>query len=85
MKLLNLRIQLREAETELEDLYLMSEEAACFRYLTDTKEEAITMVIEWIEDLVQQIEDAEAKNAPLMTIDPAFSSMAEFDRMRITL
>ena len=41
MELLNLRIQLKEAETELEDLYLMSEEAACFRYLTDTKEEAI--------------------------------------------
>lgn len=78
-----LRSKLAEAEAELQDVYTMSEEAACFRYLTDTKEETITVIIEWIEDLIQQIEDAEAKDAPLMTIDPAFSSMAEFDRMRI--
>lgn len=78
-----LRSKLAEAEAELQDVYTMSEEAVCFRYNTDTKEEAITAIIEWIEDLIQQIEDAEAKNAPLMTIDPAFSSMAEFDRMRI--
>lgn len=78
-----LRSKLAETEAELQDVYTMSEEAVCFRYNTDTKEEAITAIIEWIEDLIQQIEDAEAKNAPLMTIDPAFSSMAEFDRMRI--
>ena len=78
-----LRSKLAEEEVELQDVYAMSEEDVCSKYNTDTKEEAITAIIEWIEDLIQQIEDAEAKNAPLMTIDPAFSSMAEFDRMRI--
>lgn len=51
--------KLIEAQAELDDLYQMSEEAACFRYNTDTKQEAITVVLEWIEDLIEQTEEDE--------------------------
>lgn len=54
-----LRHELADTEAELDDLYMMSDEAACFRYNTDTKEDAITAIREWIEGLIAQIEKAE--------------------------
>lgn len=51
--------KLIEAQAELDDLYQMSEEAACFRYNTDTKQEAITAVLEWIEGLIEQTKEDE--------------------------
>ena len=80
----NLRQQLSDAEIELEDLYCMSEEAACFRYNTRAKEDAITMVREWIESLIAQIEqevEDEMIEEAMTTPQPyhfAFATESEF-------
>lgn len=80
----NLKYQLSEAEAELDDLYSMSEEAACFRYNTNTKEDAITMVREWIEGLIEQVEhEQEEKMMEEARITPqpyhfAFATESEF-------
>lgn len=77
----------RELEAEIEDVYTMSEEAACFRYNVDSKEEIIRMLKEEEQSLIEQIEYEEEeevrKNGSYIGIDPAFRSMADFDRMRI--
>lgn len=86
-RLEQLRREFRELGAELEDIYTMSEEAACFRYNVDSKEEIIQMLKEKEQSLIEQIEYEEEelarKNTPYMTIDPAFRSMADFDRMRV--
>lgn len=78
---------LRELEAEIEDVYTMSEEAACFRYNVDNKEEIIQRLKEEEQSLIEQIEYEEEelarKNTPYMTIDPAFLTMADFERMRV--
>lgn len=77
----------RELEAEIEDVYTMSEEAACFRYNVDSKEEIIQMLKEEEKSLIEQIEYEEEelvrKNTPYMTIDPAFLTMADFEKMRV--
>ena len=84
-ELMLLRVDLSEAENELNDIYSMSEEAACFRYLCDTKEEAINILEEDIKELSHKIamleesEDDEYKG----WCDPAFRTEAEFYRSRI--
>jgi hypothetical protein len=86
MKLLNLRIQLREAETELEDLYLMSEEAACFRYNVESKQEAIDTLDEELQDTYEALEEAERDEEAMAYAgwaEPAFRTVADFLRMRI--
>ena len=73
-------------ETELADLYAMSEEAACFRYNTDSKQEAIEILDEELKNTYKAIELAEQEaEAKLYAgwADPAFRSVADFNRMRI--
>lgn len=78
---------LRELEAEIEDVYTMSEEAACFRYNVDNKEEIVQRLKEEEQSLIEQIEYEEEeevrKNGSYIGIDPAFRSMADFDRMRV--
>lgn len=57
--LCDLRAQLSEAYDDLADTEMMDEDAACFHCNTDTKEDAITIIREWIEGLIAQIERAE--------------------------
>ena len=78
----------RELEAEIKDVYTMSEGAACFRYNVDNKNEVIMILREQEKSLIEQIEYEEEeelrKNSDEMAwLDPAFRSMADFDRMRI--
>lgn len=80
------RIKIEEVEMELADLYSMSEEAACFRYNTDSKEEAINILNAELADLYKVLADKEAEAEAEEYrgwADPAFPSMADFERMRI--
>lgn len=72
-------------ENELADLYAMSEEAACFRYNVDEKQEAIDILDDELRITYRQIDEAAQEERELNWggVDPAFSCMAEFDRMRI--
>lgn len=66
---------------ELADLYYMSEDAACFRYNVDTKQEAIEMLNEELMQLnvlLREKEDEEYSG----WVDPAFRTTADFDRLR---
>ena len=77
--LMILRSKLADAEIELDDLYSMSDEAACFRYNTDSKESAIEMVRDWIEWLITDIERAEeAEATPNTEYHFAFPTEASF-------
>jgi hypothetical protein len=71
-------------ENELADLYAMSEEAACFRYNVDEKQEAIDILDDELRITYRQIDEAAQEERELNWggVDPAFASMAEFDRMR---
>lgn len=84
-ELMLLRVDLSEAENELNDIYTMSEEAACFRYLCDTKEEAINILEESIKELSHKIEALEEAEDDEYRgwCDPAFRTEADFYRMRI--
>lgn len=84
-ELMLLRVELSEAENELNDLYFMSEEAACFRYLCDTKDEAINILNESIKEIARKIEPLEEQNDKEYKnwSDPAFRTEADFYRMRI--
>ena len=73
-------------ENELADLYSMSEEAACYRYNTWSKQEAIDILDEELTAVWKQLEDMELaaeneyyKGWP----DPAFRTMGDFDRLRV--
>lgn len=85
MRLNNLRRDLREAELELSDIYAMSEEAACFRYNVNNKDEAIEILEEVIQSLQAEIAEAEElQNTEYAGwCDPAFRSIDDFYRMRI--
>ena len=84
MRLINLRRDLREAQAELDDVYSMSDEAACFRYMVDTKEEAIRIIEEDIEYMQSQIAELETTENREYAgwCDPAFRSIGDFDRLR---
>jgi hypothetical protein len=83
--------ELRELQAEFNDLLYLDEERACDLYNTDTKSEAITILQEQIDTLIAEIdfatEEEEKKSATerddMHWIDPAFRTMADFDRMRI--
>lgn len=77
---LTLERQLSELEQELEDLYSMSEEAACFRYNVIYKEEAIIILKEEIEQVSAQLSELDDEYAGWC--DPAFRTLADFDRLR---
>lgn len=73
-------------ENELADLYAMSEEAACFRFNVDYKQEAIDILKEELREAYKALEEAkleEEAKAYAGWVDPAFRSVADFDRMRI--
>lgn len=80
-----LRWIIEELEHELADLYSMSEEAACFRYNVDYKEEAIDILKDELEEAYKALEKAEQDEAEVVWgyCDPAFRTMADCDRMRI--
>jgi hypothetical protein len=84
--------ELRELQAEYNDLLYLDEERACDLYNTDTKSEAITILQEQIDTLITEIdlateEEEEAKRAKesddMPWIDPAFRTMADFNRMRV--
>ena len=74
-------------ENELADLHTMSEEAACFRYNVDYKQEAIDFLTDDLNEAYRELEEAEQAEETRgfvgAYVDPAFSSRAEFDAMRI--
>ncbi|MBO7313534.1 MAG: hypothetical protein J6U48_04840 [Alistipes sp.] len=85
--------ELRELQVEYNDLLYLDEECACRLYNTDTKSEAITILQEQIDTLIAEIdlateeEEEEIKRAKesddMPWIDPAFRTMADFNRMRV--
>lgn len=76
---------IKTAEQELDDLYTMSEEAACFHLNTDSKEEAIEILSEHLARLYDEYDKPEFKEEVEVDegVDPAFDSLAEFYRMRL--
>lgn len=74
--------ELSNLQAELDDLYTMSEEAACFRYNVDCKEDIIIGFQETIDDIIRQIEEAEEEEALSKATslwgDPAFRSERDF-------
>lgn len=86
MKSEELRTQIEALESDLEDLYTMSEEAACFRYNVDYKEEAIDILKNELKEAYEALNEAEREEEAEEYVgwcDPAFRTMADFDRMRI--
>lgn len=83
--------ELRELQAEYNDLLYLDEERACDLYSTNTKSEAIAILQEHIDTLIAEIdhatEEEEIKRAKesddMPWIDPAFRTMADFDRMRV--
>lgn len=83
--------KLKELQAEYNDLLYLDEERACDLYNTDTKSEAITILQEQIDTLIAEIdlatEEEEIRRAKerddMPWIDPAFRTMADFDRMRV--
>lgn len=81
-----LRDKTAALENELADLYAMSEEAACFRYNVDSKQEAIDTLDEELQNTYGALEEAERDEEAREYAgwcDPAFRTMADFYRMRI--
>lgn len=74
--------ELSNLQAELNDIYTMSEEAVCFRYNVDVKEDIIIGFQEARDDILRQIGEVEEEEARHKAIhywgDPAFSSEAEF-------
>lgn len=58
-----LNAQLREAYDDLEDTEKMDDEAACFHSGTNTKQEALESILDWINDLISQIERVKEEEA----------------------
>lgn len=88
---MNKLTELRELQAEYNDLLYLDEKCACHLYNTDTKSEAITILQEQIDTLIAEIdlatEEEEIRRAKesddMPWIDPAFRTMADFNRMRI--
>lgn len=86
MKSEELRTQIEALESELEDLYTMSEEAACFRYNVDYKEEATDILKNELKEAYEALNEAEREEEAEEYVgwcDPAFRTMADFYRMRL--
>jgi hypothetical protein len=81
-----LRWRIEEVEMELADLYSMSEEAACFRYNADNKEEVIDILNAELNTLYKRLDEVvseESDECSIGWVDQAFKSLADFERMRI--
>lgn len=86
MKRNETKLKIEELENELADLYSMSEEAACFRYNVDYKDEAIDILKDELKEAYKALDEAEREEEAEGYdgwLDPAFRTMADFDRMRI--
>lgn len=72
-------------ENEIADLYGMSEEDACSRYNTDTKQEAIDILNDELREAYRAIEKFEVLESKEYSTwcDPAFRTEGDFYRMRI--
>lgn len=75
--------QLRELNTELEDVYTMSDEAACFRYNVDCKEAIIAILNDEIESVSAKLDELEDNDEYRGWCDPAFRTIGDFNRMRV--
>ena len=81
-----LRNQIEEWEGDLADLCTMSEEDACDRFNVDTKYEAIELINMELQDAYKALDEAEWEEEAeeyAGWYDPAFCTMADFNRMRI--
>lgn len=81
-----IRTKIEEVEMELADLYWMSEEAACFRYNADNKEEVIDILNAELNALYKRLDEVvseESDECSIGWVDQAFKSLADFERMRI--
>lgn len=79
-------MQIEELENELEDLCTMSEEDACSRFNVDSKYEAIELINMELQDAYRALDEAEREEEAeeyADWCDPAFRTLADFDRMRI--
>lgn len=76
--------QIAALEDELSDLYAMSEDAACFRYSVDCKQEAIDVLDEELQLLYQRAQESDDsfENINWGGVDPAFISLYDYNRMR---
>ena len=85
MKSEELRTQIEELEGDLADLYTMSEEAACFRFNVDSKDEAIEIITMELKDAYKALDEAEREEEAeeYGWCDPAFRTMGDFYRMRL--
>lgn len=79
-----LKRRLGALEAELEDIYTMSEQAACECYKVDTKEEAIELIKDEIKEVEGKLEEEKGKLTPpgWGMVDPAFMSLTDYYRMR---
>lgn len=81
-----IRTKIEEVEMELADLYTMSEEDACSRFNVDSKAEAIELINMELQDAYKALDEAEREEEAeeyADWCDPAFPTMADFDRMRL--
>lgn len=69
---------LKAKQAELDDIYSMSEEAACRLYNADNKDEVITAIEEEIAQLYDEVEASQPHDECNRTLDPAFRSWADF-------
>lgn len=79
-------MQIEELENELEDLCTMSEEDACSRFNVDSKYEAIELINMKLQVAYRSLDEAEREEEAEEYVgwcDPAFRTLADFDRMRI--
>lgn len=75
---------IKTAEQELDDLYTMSEEAACFHLNTDSKEEAIEILSEHLASLYDEYDKPEfEEEVECEWIDSELHALEEFYRMRV--
>lgn len=80
----DLKHQAVALELELSDVYAMSEEAVCYRYNVDYKEEAINLLNEELADIYKRLENEQTTtDENIGWCDPAFRTMGDFDRMRV--
>lgn len=81
-----LRNQIEEWEGDLADLCTMSEEDACSRFNVDNKYEAIDLINRELQSAYKALDKAEREEEAEEYVgwcDPAFRSVADFNRMRI--
>ena len=83
MKRNEIKTQIEEVEMELADLYSMSEEAACFRYNVDDKQEAIDVVNEELTELYKKERELQEEDEdPSMWVNPGFRDEVEFSKWK---